>query len=319
MRGSLVAVRRLASWPFRPARAAPPPGRRWAGCCARLRSCSASTRATATRSRSGRYWADEPMVLFSSPDAVREIFRARSGRRAGRAELGVPAPVRRRPLDPRARRRRAPARAAAAAAPVPRRAHAGVRGDRRRAGRGRGGAWSGRVVALERMRQLTLEVILRVGVRRARRGARSRAARRGRTRTLDTVRSMPRMLAMALVQRDLGPRSPWGRFRARGRALRRAAARRSWRRRRAQPGGRLRARAAARAARRGGQPADRPPPARPARGAARRRPRHLGGVAGVGVRAAGPPPRGPGAPARGRRPRLSRRRQSRRCCARAPR
>jgi len=30
---------------------------------------------------------------------------------------------------------------------------------------------------------------------------------------LGTVRSMPRMLAMALVQRDLGPRSPWGRFR----------------------------------------------------------------------------------------------------------
>jgi cytochrome P450 len=27
------------------------------------------------------------------------------------------------------------------------------------------------------------------------------------------VRSLPRMLAMALVQRDLGPRSPWGRFR----------------------------------------------------------------------------------------------------------
>jgi cytochrome P450 len=31
--------------------------------------------------------------------------------------------------------------------------------------------------------------------------------------TLDTVRSMPRMLAMSLVQRDLGPRSPWGKFR----------------------------------------------------------------------------------------------------------
>jgi len=31
--------------------------------------------------------------------------------------------------------------------------------------------------------------------------------------TLGSVRSMPRMLAMALVQRDLGPRSPWGRFR----------------------------------------------------------------------------------------------------------
>jgi cytochrome P450 len=30
---------------------------------------------------------------------------------------------------------------------------------------------------------------------------------------LSDVRSLPRMLAMALVQRDLGPRSPWGRFR----------------------------------------------------------------------------------------------------------
>jgi cytochrome P450 len=32
-------------------------------------------------------------------------------------------------------------------------------------------------------------------------------------RALGSVRSLPRMLAMALVQRDLGPRSPWGRFR----------------------------------------------------------------------------------------------------------
>ena len=30
---------------------------------------------------------------------------------------------------------------------------------------------------------------------------------------LETVRSMPQILAMVLVQRDLGPRSPWGRFR----------------------------------------------------------------------------------------------------------
>jgi cytochrome P450 len=31
--------------------------------------------------------------------------------------------------------------------------------------------------------------------------------------TLADVRSLPRMLSMAIVQRDLGPRSPWGRFR----------------------------------------------------------------------------------------------------------
>jgi cytochrome P450 len=73
-------------------------------------------------------------------------------------------------------------------------------------------AWSGRVVTLERMKQLTLETILRVvfGVRGEQESAELRNAVH---ETLDTVRSMPRMLAMSLVQRDLGPRSPWGRFR----------------------------------------------------------------------------------------------------------
>ena len=67
-------------------------------------------------------------------------------------------------------------------------------------------------MTLERMKRLTLETILRVvfGVRGEREAAELRDAVHG---TLDTVRSMPRMLAMALVQRDLGPRSPWGRFR----------------------------------------------------------------------------------------------------------
>ena len=62
------------------------------------------------------------------------------------------------------------------------------------------------------MKHLTLETILRVvfGARGDDEAARLRDAVHG---TLDTVRSMPRMLAMALVQRDLGPRSPWGRFR----------------------------------------------------------------------------------------------------------
>jgi cytochrome P450 len=71
--------------------------------------------------------------------------------------------------------------------------------------------WDGRVVALERMRRLTLEIILRV-VFGARDGdaAQLRAAVQD---TLGSVRSMPRMVAMALVQHDLGPRSPWGRFR----------------------------------------------------------------------------------------------------------
>ena len=72
--------------------------------------------------------------------------------------------------------------------------------------------WSGRVVTLERMKHLTLETILRIvfGARGDKEAAELRDAVHG---TLDTVRSMPRMLAMSLVQRDLGPRSPLGRFR----------------------------------------------------------------------------------------------------------
>ena len=68
------------------------------------------------------------------------------------------------------------------------------------------------MVTLERMKRLTLETMLRVvlGVRGEREAAELREAVHG---TLDTVRSMPRMIAMSLVQRDLGPRSPWGRFR----------------------------------------------------------------------------------------------------------
>jgi len=75
------------------------------------------------------------------------------------------------------------------------------------------GTWSGRVVALERMRQLTLEIILRVVF-----GASSELEvgqlRDAIEHTLQGVRSLPRVLSMVLVRRDLGPRSPWGRFRA---------------------------------------------------------------------------------------------------------
>jgi cytochrome P450 family 135 len=74
------------------------------------------------------------------------------------------------------------------------------------------GTWSGRVVTLERMRHLALEIILRVVF-----GARSQdettRLRDGVEDALAGVRSLPRVLAMALVRRDLGPRSPWGRFR----------------------------------------------------------------------------------------------------------
>ncbi len=68
------------------------------------------------------------------------------------------------------------------------------------------------MVALERMRELTLEIILRVVF-----GAGSepevRRLRDAIETTLEGVRSLPRVLAMVLVRRDLGPRSPWGRFR----------------------------------------------------------------------------------------------------------
>jgi cytochrome P450 len=62
------------------------------------------------------------------------------------------------------------------------------------------------------MRELTLEIILRV-VLGARGDDETARLRHAVDTTLESVRSMPRMLSMALVQRDLGPRSPWGRFR----------------------------------------------------------------------------------------------------------
>src|SRR5919202_2167187 len=158
------------------------------------------------------YWTEEPMVLFSHPDAVREVFRldpaiAPAGESweflrpfAGAHSILL--------LDgeEHMRERRAMS--------VP------FHGERMRAfeplidelARRELATWSGRVVTLERMRRLTLEIILRVvlGARSDAEVARLGAAVDG---TLESVRSLPRMLAMALVQRDLGPRSPWGRFR----------------------------------------------------------------------------------------------------------
>jgi cytochrome P450 family 135 len=158
------------------------------------------------------YWTEEPMVLFSHPDAVREVFRLDPAvAPAGESwEFLRPFAGRHSILlldgDEHMRERRAMT--------VP------FHGDRMRAfeplvdelARRELHGWSGRVVTLERMRSLTLEIILRVvlGARDDAEVARLRAAVDD---TLETVRSMPRMLAMALVRRDLGPRSPWGRFR----------------------------------------------------------------------------------------------------------
>jgi cytochrome P450 len=62
------------------------------------------------------------------------------------------------------------------------------------------------------MRELTLEIILRLvfGARDDREVAELRNVIDA---ALDTVRSLPWVLAMAVVRKDLGPRSPWGRFR----------------------------------------------------------------------------------------------------------
>jgi cytochrome P450 len=158
------------------------------------------------------YWTEQPMVLFSSPDAVRAVFRldpaiAPAGQSweflrpfAGDHSILL--------LDGEEHLRE-------------RRLMQGpFHGERMRAfapmiaelARGELAGWSGRVVALERMRELTLEIILRV-VFGAREGGEVLQLRRVIDDALDTVRSLPWVLAMAVVRKDLGPRSPWGRFR----------------------------------------------------------------------------------------------------------
>ena len=158
------------------------------------------------------YWTDEPMVLFSHPDAVREVFRLDpSVAPAGQSweflrPFAGPHSILVLDGEEHLRERRL--------------IQTPFHGERMRAlapavaelAREELGGWSGRVVTLDRMKHLTLETILRVvfGLHGEREAAELRDAVHG---TLDTVRSLPRMLAMSLVQRDLGPRSPWGRFR----------------------------------------------------------------------------------------------------------
>jgi cytochrome P450 len=160
------------------------------------------------------YWTEEPMVLFSSPDAVRAVFRldpsiAPAGQSweflrpfAGSHSILL--------LDgeEHLRERRL------MAGPFHgerMRAFAPVVGDLARAELA---TWQGRVLALERMRELALQIILRVVF-----GARDdelAALRRAIDDTLATVRSLPWVLAMAVDRNYLGParpRSPWGRFR----------------------------------------------------------------------------------------------------------
>ena len=158
------------------------------------------------------YWTEEPMVLFSHPDYVREVFRLDPAiAPAGQSweflrPFAGPHSILLLDGEEHLNERRLlqtpfhGARMRAFAPMIAELARRELSG------------WNGPVIALERLRALTLEVILRVvfGVRDDRENAELRDVIDG---TLGGVRSLPRMLAMAVIQRDLGPRSPWGRFR----------------------------------------------------------------------------------------------------------
>ena len=62
-------------WTCRPARAPPPPGRPSRGWRGPRRSCGGVHERFGDPVTIRTYWTDEPMVLFSHPDAVREVFR----------------------------------------------------------------------------------------------------------------------------------------------------------------------------------------------------------------------------------------------------
>ncbi|MFL5832045.1 MAG: cytochrome P450 [Solirubrobacteraceae bacterium] len=158
------------------------------------------------------YWTEEPMVLFSGPAAVREVFGldpaiAPAGESweflrpfAGSHSILLldgdehlrERRLMQRPFHGEGMRSFTPIVAELARRELE--------------------SWHGRVVTLERMRQLTLEVILNVvfGARGEHEIAQLRDAIED---TLAGVRSLPRVLSMAVVRRELGPRSPWGRFR----------------------------------------------------------------------------------------------------------
>jgi cytochrome P450 family 135 len=158
------------------------------------------------------YWTPEPMVLFSGPAAVREVFGLDPTiAPAGESweflrPFAGPDSILLLDGDEHLRERRLMQRP--------------FHGERMRAftpivaelARRELDSWDGRVVTLERMRQLTLQIILRVvfGARGEQEVAQLRDAIED---TLSGVRSLPRVMSMAVVRRELGPRSPWGRFR----------------------------------------------------------------------------------------------------------
>jgi len=158
------------------------------------------------------YWTEQPMVLFSSPDSVRAVFRLDPAiAPAGQSweflrPFAGPHSILLLDGEEHLRERRL--------------MQGPFHGERMRAfapmigelAQAELATWRGRVVALERMRELTLEIILRV-VFGARNPGEVAALRERIDDTLGAVRSLPWVLAMAAVREDLGPRSPWGRFR----------------------------------------------------------------------------------------------------------
>ncbi|HEX3978637.1 MAG TPA: cytochrome P450 [Solirubrobacteraceae bacterium] len=158
------------------------------------------------------YWTEEPMVLFSGPEAVREVFALPAAiAPAGQSweflrPFAGPHSILLIDGDEHLRERRLLQKPFHG---EQMRALAPMIGDLARAELA---GWHGRVNTLERMRALTLEIMLRVvfGARDEREFTELHAAVE---EALAGVRSLPRVLAMVLVMKDLGPRSPWGRFR----------------------------------------------------------------------------------------------------------
>ena len=158
------------------------------------------------------YWTEEPMVLFSDPEAVRQVFALDpSIAPAGRSweflrPFAGPYSILLLDGEEHLRERRLLQKP--------------FHGERMRAfapliadlARRELESWHGRVVTLDRMRELTLQVSLRVifGTCEDDDSVRLRVAIEN---TLAVVRSLPQALGMVLVRRDLGSHSPWGRFR----------------------------------------------------------------------------------------------------------
>ena len=229
-------------------------------------------------------WADAPLVVVSDPAEMRRVVRRAARRPARRRERGVPGAVRR--ADARSCPPRAPSTCASAGCMLPPfhgealRAGATTIAELAHAELDDAGRRGGRCARCARMQALTLEVIPRVVFG----AATTRSCATRSARTLDMTSSTAAAVAMSLVQRSSAAVAVGG-VHARGRARRRAASTRGSTAR-STPDSVL-----AGAARRGATTAR---AARPARHAARRRPRDDGDRARLGARAARAPSRGAG-------------------------